>query len=80
MEKRPVTLFNNMTGSSDTLSIVIGKFTLKIPTFDGTGPRKLYHKQSEATAAHNQCTNMEKEVALIVPPKGAAQQVLGALL
>ncbi len=41
---------------------------------------RLYHRQFDAAAAHNRWTEMEKAVALTVHLKGAAQQVLAALL
>ncbi len=60
--------------------MMVGKpSTFKIPTFDGTGPWELYHKQFETVAAHNQWTYVEKAVALAVHLKGAARQVLAAL-
>ncbi len=46
--------------------------TIKIPTFDGTGPQELYHKQFEAAAAHNQWTDMEKAVALTLHLEAAS--------
>ncbi len=46
-----------------------------IPTFDGTGPWVLSDKQFEATAAHNQWSNMKKSVALTMYLKRVAQQV-----
>ncbi len=56
---------------------MIGKTTtLKIPTFDGTGPWELYHKQFEAAAAYNEWNDREKTVTLTVHLKGAAQRVL----
>ncbi len=38
--------------------------TFKILTFEGTGLWKLYHKQFEAAAAHNQLSDAEKAVPL----------------
>ncbi len=52
---------------SEISPVTIGKSTTsKIPTFDGTGPRELYHKQFKAAAAHNQWNDAEKPVALVV--------------
>ncbi len=41
--------------------------------------RAVYYKQFEAVAVHNQRTDMEKTVMLIVHLKGVAQQILAAL-
>ncbi len=58
------TLVSNVPGGTEVSSAVIGKSTtFKIPTFDGTAPRELYHKQFEAAAAHNQWSNAEKTAA-----------------
>ncbi len=49
MEKRPLTLVNNVPGGSEASSVVFGEFTIfKIPTFSGTGSWEPYHKQFEA--------------------------------
>ncbi len=51
----------HITGGSEVSLVMIGKFTTsKIPTFDGSGPWKLYHKQFNAAAAHNQWGMMQK--------------------
>ncbi len=80
VEKRPQTIINQSSDGTRQAAVMVGKpNTFKIPTFDGTGPRELYHKQFEAAAAHNQWTEMKKALALTVHFKGAAQKVLATL-
>ncbi len=80
MEKRLLTLVHNVPGDSEASSVMTGKSaTFKVPTFDGSGAWELYHKQFEATAAHNQWNDVKKDVALTVHLKGPALQVLAAL-
>ncbi len=56
VERGPQTVINqtsDRTGYAAT--VMVGKYSnFKIPTFDGTGPLELYHKQFEVAAAHSQ--------------------------
>ncbi len=80
VEGRPQSVVNQVSESTRQAAVIIEKpSTFKIPTFDGTGPWELYHKQFEAAAAYNQWTDMEKAIALTVHLTGAAQQVLATL-
>ncbi len=73
-------VINQMPDGTRQAAVMVGKpSTSKIPIFDGTGPRELYHKQLEAAAAHDQWNDMEKAVAPTVHLKGTTQQVLVAL-
>ncbi len=61
-----MTFVDSTSRGNEASPIVTGKSTaFKIPTFDGSGPWKQYHKQSETAVARNQRTDTEKAVVLI---------------
>ncbi len=71
--ERPLTITNQTSYNNGQAAAMVGKpSTFKIPTFDGTGPWKLYHMQFEAAAVRNQWADMEKGSGSYRAPQGAA--------
>ncbi len=80
VKRTPQTVINEISCSTRHAPVtVVKQSTFKIPTFDKTGPWKLYHKQIEIVSVHNRQTCSKKECDLNGTSKGASSIHVGSI-